>query len=506
MRKFHELYVGRTDTYGTYALPKGQVAKRGTKFLGKAETVSGGELTIDDYKAHLSGTTGLGIVPIVPDTNTVNWFAIDVDEYNMEDIHARMANKINRLNLPLVICNSKSGGAHLYCFLKRPAPAAECIKHAKTYLKKLGLKPTTEIFPKQTTVRWEDTGSWINLPYFGQTRLCMGPDGKTELTLKEFLMFVETMEVDPTDLDIRISEIEHRVDPNASKNPPCIDTMTEDGVEEGGRDDALTHYSIFAKRALPDEWQDAVMQFNQEHVSPPLTFSEVTRIIKGAERKEYQYFCTKAPMNGICDKDACLKREFGIGNEAPDNREEFVIDNIRKIAIPDDPVYVVVINGKPMRMDLDTMLTWRLFKRKYFDAMNQLPKPMKQEIWENIINEAMDGCEIEDAPEIVSLGGQVRHAFREWTSRRITVDEASIVEGYPYYDESKEMIVFRGTDFTDYLRRSGNRFNPRDVWSVLECEGATDARRQIGAAKVKVIFFPAEEQDLWFDKPTEGQF
>ncbi len=502
MRQFHEVFVGRTDTYGTYALPKGQKAVRGTKFLGQAKTVRS-ELTLDDYGAHLKGEAGLGIIPILPITDTVQWFVIDVDEYKRDDIHGDMAKLINRLNLPLVICNSKSGGAHLYCFLSHPAPAIEVLKHAKTYIKKLGLKHDTEIFPKQNTVKQDEVGSWINLPYFGETRYCMGPDGHTELTLKEFLLYVETMEVDPSDLDIRTAELEHR-DDTGSKAPPCIDTMTEDGVEEGSRNDALTHYGIFAKKALPDEWQDAVMTFNSEHISPPMPLREVSMIVKNLERKEYQYFCTKAPMNGICDKAACLKREFGVGSGAPDNRDVFVIDNIRKIEIPDDPIYIVVVAGKPLRMNQDTMMQYRLFRAKYFDAFNQFPVAIKQEEWENMINDVT--MEVENAPEIVSLGGQVRHHFREWTGQRVTSDEESLSEGYPVYDDENNLVVFRCNDFTEYLRRTGARFAARDVWSILEEDGATDARRTVGKKRLKVMYLPVEDDELWFDKPQEGKF
>lgn len=502
MRQFHEIFVGRTDTYGTYALPKGQTAKRGRKFLGQAKTVDG-ELTRNDYEAHLRGEVGLGIVPIVPKTNTVEWFAIDVDEYDMEGIHERMADKIKHLNLPLVVCKSKSGGAHLFCFLTKPIDAADAIKHAKEYLKKLGLKPQTEIFPKQASVKEEDNGSWINLPYFNDTRPCMGHDGKTELNLKEFLLYVETMEVHPADLDIRTQELEHR-DDGGSKSPPCIDRMAEDGVEEGGRNDALTHYAIFAKKALPDEWQDAVMEFNQEHVSPPLKYGEVGTIVKNVERKDYQYFCTRAPMNGLCDKAACLKREFGIGSGSPDNRDQFAIDSIRKIEIPDDPIYVVVVAGKPMRMDRNTMMTYRLFRAKYFDAFNQFPTAMKQEDWENMVNEI--DMEIEDAPEIISIGGQIRHHFQEWTMRRVTFDESSVMEGYPVYDETNQQIFYRGSDFMSYLHRAGVRFASRDVWAVLQEDGADQGRKRIGNKHIRLCFYPAPEDELWFDKPEAGKF
>ncbi len=123
-----------------------------------------------------------------------------------------------------------------------------------------------------------------------------------------------------------------------------------------------------------------------------------------------------------------------------------------------------------------------------------------------MVNEALLTIEVENAPEIVSMGGQVRHHFREWTAQRVTADEDSLAEGYPVYHEGKAQVMFRGSDFTDYLRRAGTRFQPRDVWAILEEDGAAEARRTLNGKKIKVMFYPAPEEHLWFDKPRAGKF
>ena len=500
MREFHELFVGRTDAYGTYVLPKGQIAKRGTKFLGKAETVSDRELTLSTYLDHLGGTTGLGVVPLIPKSETVHWFAIDVDNYTEDDLHGDLARRINKLNLPLVICKTKSGGAHLYCFLSEPCLASDVLPHAKEYVKKLRLDPKTEIFPKQVVST--KRGSWINLPYFGDTRPCMGKDGKTELSIKEFLLYANSMEVSPDDLDIRTSELEHR-ETSGSQAPPCIDRMAEEGIEENsGRDNALAHYVVYAKRAFPDDWQDKVMEFNSEHCTPPLNNRDMSRIIKGGERKEYQYFCHQVPMVNLCDKAACLKREFGIGSGSPDNRDEFVIDSVRVIDIPDDPIYVLVTDGVPIRMDLNSMTQYRLFRLEYFKMLKRFPKAMKQDEWENILNDIE--FEIEDAPDIVSEAGQIMYHFHEWSGQRMSQHFESVMEGYPVYLE--DTVSFRPSDFMFYLRRNGCRFAHQDVWFVLHNDGAYKKRKQIGPHKPELWVYPAPEELIWFDKPEAKKF
>ena len=46
---------------------------------------------------------------------------IDVDTYPLD--YGVIVSKIRNLKLPLVMCRSKSGGAHIFLFTKEPVPA-----------------------------------------------------------------------------------------------------------------------------------------------------------------------------------------------------------------------------------------------------------------------------------------------------------------------------------------------------------------------------------------------
>lgn len=501
MRQFHELFVGRTDAYGTYALPKGQTAKRGTKFLGKAKTVTNGELTVENYRDHVKGITGLGIVPIIPENNTVSWFVIDVDKYGEDDLHGSLAKAINKLNLPLLVCKSKSGGAHLYCFLTEPAGAKDVLEHARKFAKQLKLDPKVEIFPKQESIGKNDAGSWINLPYFGDTRPCMGMDGKTELSLKEFTLFANEREVHPSDLEIRVEELKQRADDSGSKAPPCIDRMIAEGIEEGGRDNALCHVTVYMKKRYPDDWQDRVGEFNSTHISPALKFGDVARIVKTQERRDYQYLCKQQPMCALCDKTACLKREFGVGSGDDETLDEFSIDSIRKICT-EDPLYVIVIDGKPIRLKTEGLFNYAVFRQEFFKQCDRVLKFMKPEEWKVRLQDAMIDLEKEEAPEIVGESGQIRHHFMEWTAQMmVTGDRKRILDGYPHYKD--KVIMFRGTDFISYLKRSGGRYEDRLVWLVLNEDGAEQSREDIGGSKRSLWSYPVGQP--WFEPPESRE-
>ena len=72
--------------------------------------------TLHMYENHLEGKEpALGIVPIRDDA-TSSWGCIDVDEYPLD--HKKILSKIREYNLPLIMCSSKSFGAHIFLFSK----------------------------------------------------------------------------------------------------------------------------------------------------------------------------------------------------------------------------------------------------------------------------------------------------------------------------------------------------------------------------------------------------
>ncbi len=135
----------------------------------------------------------LGIVPILPD-GTCSWFAIDVDDYSLN--HHQVVIDIERKELPLVVCRSKSGGAHLYCFIDGFIPATLAIDLAKKWATELGYEKS-EIFPKQTKLDEDATGNWIITPYYGADKavdFAYGIQGE-RLSLDEFIQWANAKQL-----------------------------------------------------------------------------------------------------------------------------------------------------------------------------------------------------------------------------------------------------------------------------------------------------------------------
>lgn len=499
MRQFHELFAGREDVYGTYLISKAQVSDAG-KRLGRGKTVTDGQVTEQLYQDHLDGKQSLGIVPIRLD-NTVLWFAIDVDTYSTPELHRNLAQQIEAKQLPLVLCSSKSGGAHLFCFLTEPMSAVDARRAAKNFLKVLALPDTTEIFPKQDTITKSEAGSWINLPYFGETRGCLGPDGETKLTLKEFLIYSNDMAVHASDLDVvqKTSKKASKKKDSDDKEdaPPCIVTMRENGIEEGGRDNALAHTAVYLKKKFPDDWQEKLVEWNFEHCHPSLPMRDVSRIVSSTDRRDFQYLCKQSPMVGICDKTTCLKRKYGVGTGEQNNDALFSIDSIRKVGSI-EPYYILVVDGKPIRMTSTQLLSYKDFKKAVFETHNKILPNIKSQDWESTLADAMQHIEYEAAPVEITAEGAIKSLFLDWTMQRIHGfgAEESLLIGQPYYDG--KYVFFRGSDFLTHVKKQpGNKPDDRIVWLTLSEEGADQIEKQVKNRKLKVWRFPVGEP--WFE-------
>jgi hypothetical protein len=120
--EFAKRFAGLRQAYGTFtALNE---TREDGKASGKNVTISkelSDEGLLKLWEDHLNGKQSIGIVAI-DENNQCVWGAIDVDEYQL-DLKG-LAKKISKHKLPLTVCRSKSGGAHIYLFVSEPVEAS----------------------------------------------------------------------------------------------------------------------------------------------------------------------------------------------------------------------------------------------------------------------------------------------------------------------------------------------------------------------------------------------
>lgn len=200
------LFAGAETHHGTYDHLQIVVPQPGQKVeIKKSVKTIKTAPTSDLWGKHIDGDYPLGVSPVGCSSSFIgndscSWGCIDIDEYNGID-HAALARQLAERELPIVVCRSKSGGAHLLLFVSGTVPAATMQRALEIVRDDLGFKGA-EIFPKQV-IAWDPKATegtprstmtgWLNMPYFGgddTDRYCVGPDGQKK-TIDEFIRYAE---------------------------------------------------------------------------------------------------------------------------------------------------------------------------------------------------------------------------------------------------------------------------------------------------------------------------
>ncbi|RWO85761.1 hypothetical protein [Mesorhizobium sp.] len=486
------------DLFQGYEKAHGRFDPKGTSEKGKAE---GKALTYKQpptqalWDVHIAGTApGLGIIPLRAD-NTVRWAVIDIDVIGID--HAALEAKCKELGLPLVICRSKSGGAHCFLFTSEPIAAALVVAKLSSWAAALGYGGC-EIFPKQTARHDEDDiGNWLNMPYFyaeRTTRYCI-KDG-APIDLPDFLAYADSMRVSAE----RLAGIEIAIpdDPDNlfEDGPPCLQFLAgRGGFLSGTRNDGMFNVAIYLKKRFPDEAEGLLNTYNAKMCDPPLGAPEITTINKSANKKGYDYRCRKPPIAAHCNRRECVKRSFGIDDNMP-------ILSLTKL--DGDPVlWLFELQGKRILLDTRELMTQKLFQEKVGQAICDYPRTMTQENWEQKIGEAMRQCDVQTVDEddtSVGIFRQLVHGYARGQART-TTKEQLLDSNSPFITgEGETWFKLRG--LMRYLDNQGFKYKSEhhlgQMLRAMHCEPSTERVSSKPSGSVRI--WKLRDRDM----PPEG--
>jgi hypothetical protein len=451
--KFIEIFKGLEIAYGQY-IPTKEYDQRG-KQKGKPFTVRK-PVTHELWQKHLEGAEpALGIIPI-NDKNLCRWGCIDIDKYSFN--HKEFVEKIRQKKLPLIVCRSKSGGAHVFLFSSDWIDAALMRHKLKKMSAVLGVAGS-EIFPKQDFILIErgDLGSFLNLPYHGgdnSLRYAFKDNGEAA-SLEEFYKLYDEHKTSK-DLLEKLEFIEPKIETKESKiikddfheGPPCLQILSKNKIQEGGRNNALYNIGVYLKKSV-EKWETKLMEYNIKYIEPPLEHGEVNNVIKSIANKDYQYKCKDQPICDFCDPVTCATRKFGIGTGVlmPE------LSNLR-IYTSEPPIWFVSVDGKTVCVNSKILRNYDLFDEACMEQIRvklpSVPKP----VWNQKISELFDGnIETSEAPEALKLDNQLRDHLENFTTDRAAgKSKNDLLRGACWTDEGK--TYFRYKDFWNYLTRT----------------------------------------------------
>jgi hypothetical protein len=510
---FASLFAGNLRSYGQWDPVSGNMSTEKK------------EVTIRDYENHLTGKMGLGIVPVT-DGGTCMFGAIDVDKHDApEDVDLLgIAKKIEELRLPLVMCRSKRGGAHLYLFGAEYLPAKVVTRLLSNWKDMLQIPHKCEIFPKQdslvTSSGEKQLGNWINLCYFDmdRTNRYAIDDKGDPLAFELFVQLAQSKRVMVAELD-ELSKREHL------EAPPCIQKMIHVGVESGSRNEAMYNVTVYLKRARPDTFFDEAMALNKTIFDKPLAPSEAKKVIRSASRRDYLYKCSEEPCKSFCDRKTCVTREFGISQDerkdldAHDSLPQFteLIEyksepprwglHVNGVLIPNIPTVIL--------RDPNAMGTLIFEQLKI-----NIPK-ISQDSWrKRVLDPLVPGLRVIEVPKEASAAGVIVAKFTEFVQKADlsrdgtdTEDRKALTRNIPVVQvmDGRRCIMFKGTAFSEFLKRNkAEVMTGMDLWTALRRDcGADHGKVRIpGGKPVNVWYAPINDDlEVSIDEPSfESEF
>jgi len=449
--QFHEVFAGLTRAYGKYTIGDNS----NIKVEGTAKTISE-PYTSKLWELHLTGKLGLGVIPI-NDENKCRWGCIDVDEYNLnlEDLSKKFKKK------NIIICRSKSGGAHLFIFTKKFITAKLMIKKLKYICDSLNFSKY-DLFPRQD--KWVEKFSLDNLD-----DLNLGGIDKPE-TSEDLL----------------------------PSGPPCLQHLIKQGFPEGTRNNGLFNLGVYLRKAHPDDWEDKLEDMNLKYMNPPLKNREFSTVLYSLNKKEYNYKCNEQPIQAYCDRPRCLTCKFGVN----DDGQMPSLNGITKIST-DPPCYFLTIREKRIGpLKSEQIINFNFFKKVVFENLNILLPKVAEKLWIETVNDLMIKLEQVEAPDDSSNKGRLWELLERFcTGSTASEVQEDLLRGKAVV--KKEITEFRINDFMEFLERHRfKEFKLHEVTAYLKNKGATHDSKKIKGKFTNVWQIPSfTKQQEAFTQP-----
>lgn len=455
-------------------------------------------ITVDNFKNHFNGVMGVGVVPI-NEENKCYFGVIDIDIDTID--HKQLIEQVEFFKLPLLVCRSKSGGAHLYTFTKTPIPAKLMRNILSRWASELGYG-TQEIFPKQDTLMNDDVGNWINLPYFDihgpefkRYVVVTDGDGIRPGTLDEFL----TMATQIADTSSLGSAFDGGI-PTPDGMPPCLAHFYHSGVSEGGRNEVLYSMGVYGRKSDQTDLEDFMLKMNYKMIDPPLPLREIKTLVASVKKQNYRYKCKHPMFKEHCNPEICKQLLYGIGEEngtISGGYDEHMVGCLTKHMT--QPVrWVIDINGIDVDLNSEELMNYQRVRVMSMERANIIIPPMKQEDWLLIVKERLSHVKIIEAPEDASTDGDITQVLTEFVqiAERGQNGKDDILRGIPARSTIMEMgetipvILFRSQDLLAYIkRRKINNFITNNIlWMLLRKMGIGHTKIRVKSAVMQVWY------------------
>jgi hypothetical protein len=492
IQSFFELFDGYDKAYTSVS---GFSKKENGKVESKVLTRKG-FLSKDEKENHLFGNRqSLGVIPLKSD-NTLSFAVIDIDIINnvtpLRHSIEELEQQILKFSLPLIPCRSKSGGVHLYAFLKKDTEASLVIPKMKEWAALLGYAGA-EIFPKQVKRANDgDIGNSINLPYFDSknTERWAILQGQ-KLSLEQFIELANSMKMSIKDMNE--VNTEENLNEEYDEAPPCLAMLLTKGIDEGSRNGGLLNIAVFLKKKYPDSFETKIMEVNGTLIKPSLALKEVEQIKKSVSKKDYFYQCKSYPICQYCDKEKCRARKYGLQTSGGNSH---LFSNLTKYitASGGGVRWCLSFDSERCEVSTEELLCQVKLQKKILEDTNKVFRPVKQNNWIDEIETLTREGNIIIDPDDASEKGQFKEMIDMFLTNRTPKEEKRcLLSGSAYLDREAGEVYFRSADLSTFLKNKRFKFDIKQIWSWLSDMGCQSKIISIGNKSVRTWFMKMPE-------------
>jgi hypothetical protein len=461
-------------------------------------------LTEIKMQGHIDGDIGIGAIPI-NENNQCIWGALDIDDYDLD--HEDLHKKITELELPLLHCRSKSGGAHLYLFVDDFIDAAILREYLLEISIAMGYSGC-EIFPKQDKILSErgDVGNFINLPYQNAEltmRYCYN-DNNEAMEITEFLDAIEEKRVKISDLETLKFSAKREY---FKDGPPCLAHIFRNGPVNEERNKTLFQIGVYCRKKFGDDWEPEVETQNRQMFTSPLEAKEVIGIQKSLTKKDYRYTCKQEPFKSYCDPELCAMRQYGIG----DMGENMPQIGGLTILLSEPRLYFMDINGTRIHLSTEQLQNQMLWQRACMEQAQIMPPTVRPQQWQRMVSNLMSNAtQLEAHPEL-TISGQFHDLLRTFCTSRIrAMEPEELLMGKPWTENGRTMFKIAG--LMEFLHnRRFTHYTPAEVQEQIkklndnrDCNGHHAITKEDGGrTTVRVWWVPEYEEEEMSLAPKE---
>lgn len=482
---FYKLFAGNRAFYVEHIFNIDESKKKSNDKIQGEAYFKDIEVTEYHYEKHLEGKKGLGVCPIDSD-NKCRFGVIDIDSYGIS--YGHLINTIYENNLPLVPFRSKSGGLHLYLFLRREVQAKKIISALEDVCSILGLKETymsrgktkVEIIPKQARLAPGGHGATITIPYYrcDKPKSFMYGTNMTELSAEAAVKAIKAQTTSLEDLSLALEQL-----PFADA-PKCIQTILlgPSLEKDSGRNNFIFSCAVYLKKKHGDKFLDKLQEMNNLLIDP-LEDTAVKKTYESVVANEYNYKCKDIPCEQFCNKGVCSKREFGIGKEKGHftgldygvlvrykAEEPYYVWELKKM--DDDEYKKVTFKNATQLMDQ------RFFAAMCIDNLDFAPVMLSNGDWAKVLTTCLKKVKEESVVSTsdTSSLAEIKSAFYEYLSQKRTRREMPYQIKLGLVHVVGEELYFTHKGFQEYLDVMKLKLVNSNLREILLSFGAVEAR------------------------------